>query len=150
VAVIVVLFLFAAIFWSAFEQAPTSLNLFAKDFTNRSFFGWEMPATWFQSINSAFIILLAPLFAALWVGLGRRRGDLSSPAKFSLGLFFAGVGFLLMIPAARGWWQQRLAEGVGDVAGGELLLPDRGRALPEPGGALVDDQAERRASTWAR
>jgi POT family proton-dependent oligopeptide transporter len=100
VAVIVVLFLFAAIFWSAFEQAPTSLNLFAADFTNRSFFGWEMPATWFQSINSAFIILLAPFFAALWVGLARRRGDLSSPAKFSLGLFFAGVGFLLMIPAA--------------------------------------------------
>jgi len=100
VAVIVVLFLFAAIFWSAFEQAPTSLNLFAKDFTNRNLGGFQVPATWFQSINSAFIILLAPLFAALWVGLGRRRGDLSSPAKFALGLFFAGIGFALMIPAA--------------------------------------------------
>jgi proton-dependent oligopeptide transporter, POT family len=101
VAVIVVLFVFAAIFWSAFEQAPTSLNLFAADFTNRSIGGWQMPATWFQSINSAFVILLAPVFAALWVTLARNRGgDLSSPAKFSAGLFFAGLGFLLMIFAA--------------------------------------------------
>jgi proton-dependent oligopeptide transporter, POT family len=100
VAVIVVLFVFAAIFWSAFEQAPTSLNLFAADFTDRTVFGFEMPATWFQSINSAFVILLAPVFAALWVTLARNRGDLSSPAKFSAGLFFAGLGFLLMIFAA--------------------------------------------------
>jgi len=101
VAVIIVLFVFAAIFWSAFEQAPTSLNLFAADFTNRTIGTFEVPATWFQSVNAAFIILLAPLFAALWVALGRRKqGDLSAPAKFALGLAFAGVGFLLMIPAA--------------------------------------------------
>lgn len=100
VAVIFVLFLFATVFWGAFEQAPTSLNLFAADFTDRNVGGFEVPATWFQSINSAFIILLAPLFAALWVGLSRRGGDLSSPAKFSVGLFFAGIGFLMMIPAA--------------------------------------------------
>jgi proton-dependent oligopeptide transporter, POT family len=100
VGVIMVLFAFAAIFWSAFEQAPTALNLFARDFTNRTIGSFEVPATWFQSINSAFIILLAPVFAALWVGLSRRRGDLSAPGKFALGLFFAGLGFLLMIPAA--------------------------------------------------
>ena len=100
VAVIFVLFLFATVFWGAFEQAPTSLNLFAADFTDRQIGGFEVPATWFQSINSAFIILLAPFFAALWVRMGRRGGDLSSPAKFSLGLFFAGIGFLMMIPAA--------------------------------------------------
>jgi POT family proton-dependent oligopeptide transporter len=100
VAVIVVLFLFAAVFWSAFEQAPTSLNLFAKDFTRRQMGSFEMPATWFQSINSAFIIILAPVFAWIWVAMGRRGRDLSSPAKFSLGLFFAGLGFLMMIPAA--------------------------------------------------
>ncbi|HYW07242.1 MAG TPA: peptide MFS transporter [Longimicrobium sp.] len=100
VAVIVVLFLFAAIFWSAFEQAPTSLNLFAKDFTDRQFGSFEMPATWFQSINSAFVIILAPLFAVLWVGLARRGIDLSSPAKFALGLAFAGLGFFMMIFAA--------------------------------------------------
>ena len=100
VGVIVVLFAFAAIFWSAFEQAPTSLNLFARDFTDRSVAGFEVPATWFQSVNPLMIILCAPLFAALWVGLAKRGGDLSSPAKFSLGLFLAGIGFLIMIFAA--------------------------------------------------
>jgi POT family proton-dependent oligopeptide transporter len=100
VAVIVVLFIFAAIFWSAFEQAPTSLNLFANDFTERNVGGFEVPATWFQSVNPLFIIICAPMFAALWVGLAKRRGDLSSPAKFSLGLALAGVGFLVMIFAA--------------------------------------------------
>jgi POT family proton-dependent oligopeptide transporter len=101
VLVIAVLFLFAAIFWSAFEQAPTSLNLFAKDFTNRRVGTFEVPAVWFQSVNSAFIILLAPLFAAVWTRLGKKGRDISSPAKFSLGLLFAGVGFLVMIFAAR-------------------------------------------------
>jgi len=100
VAVIMVLFIFAAIFWSAFEQAPTSLNLFAADFTDRNIGGWEMPATWFQAINSFFVIALAPVFAALWLTLGRRNRDFSSPGKFSLGLFFAGLGFLMMIFAA--------------------------------------------------
>jgi POT family proton-dependent oligopeptide transporter len=100
VLLIAVLFVFAAVFWSAFEQAPTSLNLFAKDFTARTVAGWEIPATWFQSINSAFIIMLAPVFAGLWTKLGARGVNLSSPAKFSLGLLFAGVGFLIMIFAA--------------------------------------------------
>lgn len=98
--VIAVLFVFAAIFWSAFEQAPTSLNLFAKDFTNREFFGTTIPATWFQSVNSAFIIICAPLFAALWTTLGARGKDFSSPAKFSLGLVLTAVGFVIMIFAA--------------------------------------------------
>lgn len=100
VAVIFVLFVFAAIFWAAFEQAPTSLNLFANDFTDRSIFGWQMPATWFQSVNSAFIIVLAPVFAALWVWMAKRNIELSSPAKFALGLAMAGVGFAIMIFAA--------------------------------------------------
>jgi proton-dependent oligopeptide transporter, POT family len=100
VAVIVVLFIFAAIFWSAFEQAPTALNLFARDFTDRTVGGFEIPATWFQSVNPLMIILFAPMFAALWVGLAKRGGDLSAPAKFSLGLFLAGVGFVIMIFAA--------------------------------------------------
>ena len=98
VGVIFILFVFAAIFWSAFEQAPTSLNLFARDFTDRMLWGFEIPTTWFQSVNSLFIFLLAPFFAAVWVKLGPR--DLSAPAKFSLGLFFAGLGFVIMIFAA--------------------------------------------------
>jgi POT family proton-dependent oligopeptide transporter len=100
VLVILVLFLFAAVFWAAFEQAPTSLNLFARDFTDRQIGGFEVPATWYQSINSGFIILLAPVFAWLWVALARRGHDLSSPTKFTLGLVFAAIGFGLMIPAA--------------------------------------------------
>jgi POT family proton-dependent oligopeptide transporter len=99
VAVIFVLFFFAAVFWSAFEQAPTSLNLFARDFTQRQVGSFEVPATWFQSINSAFIIIFAPVFAWIWVALARRGIDLSSPTKFALGLFFAGLGFLMMMPA---------------------------------------------------
>jgi POT family proton-dependent oligopeptide transporter len=100
VAVIVVLFLFATVFWAAFEQAPTSLNLFARDYTNRVLFGWEMPTLWLQAANSLFVIALAPVFAAIWLALGRRGKDLSSPSKFSTGLFFGGIGFLLMVPAA--------------------------------------------------
>jgi POT family proton-dependent oligopeptide transporter len=100
VVLIAILFIFAAIFWAAFEQAPTSLNLFAKDFTDRVIFGWEVPAVWFQSVNSVFIILLAPVFAAIWLGLGKRGANPPSPAKFAMGLLFAGIGFAIMIPAA--------------------------------------------------
>jgi POT family proton-dependent oligopeptide transporter len=176
VAVILVLFIFAAVFWSAFEQAPTSLNLFANDFTVRTydtswvpeglgtvaywlglaavigaivwfashvirrgttagfpglvalamliggglvaFFGslageatFEVPTTWFQSINAACIVLFAPMFAVLWVALSKRGGDLSAPAKFALGLVLAGIGFAIMIPAAN------LIAGAGDGSG---------------------------------
>ena len=100
VAVILVLFIFAAIFWSAFEQAPTSLNLFARDYTDRHIFGWEMPTLWLQSVNSIFVIALAPVFAWIWTSLGERGKDPSSPAKFAFGLLFAGLGFLVMVPAS--------------------------------------------------
>ena len=100
VAVIMVLFVFAAIFWSAFEQAPTSLNLFARDFTDRTVGGFTIPATWFQSVNPLMIIIFAPLFASGWVSMARRGVDLSSPTKFALGLFLAGLGFVIMIFAA--------------------------------------------------
>lgn len=100
VFVIAILFFFAAIFWAGFEQAPTSLNLFARDFTERVYFGWQIPAIWFQVINSVFIVLLAPVFAAIWVAMDRRNANPSSTVKFSLGLVFAGLGFAIMIPAA--------------------------------------------------
>jgi POT family proton-dependent oligopeptide transporter len=100
VLVIAVLFVAAAIFWGAFEQAPTSLNLFAKDFTQRQIGSFEVPATWFQSVNSLFIIIFAPIFAAVWTWLAARNIDISSPAKFALGLAFAGIGFLIMIVPA--------------------------------------------------
>jgi POT family proton-dependent oligopeptide transporter len=100
ILVILVLFVFSVVFWSAFEQAPTSLNLFARDFTDRTLFGWQMPASWFQSVESFFVIVFAPLLAVLWTRLGSRGKDLSSPTKFALGLALAGVGFLLMVAAA--------------------------------------------------
>ena len=99
-AVIFVLFVFAAIFWAAFEQAPTSLQLFANDFTDRNLFGFSIPATWFQSVNSLFIIIFSPVFAALWVWMAKRNVEFSSPTKFALGLALAGIGFQLMVFAA--------------------------------------------------
>ncbi|MBC7895136.1 MAG: MFS transporter, partial [Cytophagaceae bacterium] len=100
VVVIVVLFLFSMIFWAAFEQSPTSLNLFARDFTDRQLGGWEMPASWFQSIEPFFVVALAPLMAALWIGLEKRGMALSSPTKFSFALATAGIGFIAMVVAA--------------------------------------------------
>lgn len=97
VIVIGVLFIFAAIFWAAFEQAPTSLNLFAKDFTERHIGSFEVPALWFQSINSFLIIIFAPVFAGIWTWFGTRNISISSPAKFALGLLMAAVGFFIMI-----------------------------------------------------
>jgi POT family proton-dependent oligopeptide transporter len=115
--VVLVLFLAAAVFWAAFEQAPTSLNLFAKDFTDRMAFGWEIPIAWFNSINAFFVIVFAPVMAAVWTWWSKRPGgDLSSPAKFVLGLALAGIGFALMVLPANaivasggilkvsGWW----------------------------------------------
>jgi POT family proton-dependent oligopeptide transporter len=100
VLVIFLLFVFGSIFWSAFEQAPTSLNLFARDFTDRVVFGWQMPTLWLQSANSVFVIALAPVFGAIWIFLGKRGKDPSSVAKFAWGLFFAGLGFVVMLLAA--------------------------------------------------
>ncbi|HEY2026232.1 MAG TPA: peptide MFS transporter [Gemmatimonadaceae bacterium] len=97
--VILVLFLFSAAFWSAYEQAPTSLNLFAKDFTDRRVFGWEMPTLWLQSATPLFVIVLSPVFAAVWVRLARRGIDLSSPTKFAFALFCAGLSYLIMVAA---------------------------------------------------
>src|SRR5207247_599005 len=79
--VIIVLFLASALFWSAFEQAGSTLNLFAERSTDKRLLGYAYPASWFQSINSLFIIALAPVIAWLWV-----RKEISSPAKFSWGL----------------------------------------------------------------
>jgi POT family proton-dependent oligopeptide transporter len=97
-AAVLILFVFAALFWSAFEQAGSSLNLFAERFTRTEIFGLRFPASWLQSVNSLFLILLSPVFAWLWPALGRREP--SSPAKFALGLLFVGGGFLVISLAA--------------------------------------------------
>jgi proton-dependent oligopeptide transporter, POT family len=95
---ITVLFLFAILFWAAYEQAGTSLTLFADRYTRTAVFGWSFPSSWFQTVPAAFVILLSPLFAWMWLRLGTRQP--SSATKFALGLLLVGLGFLVIVPAA--------------------------------------------------
>ena len=97
-AVLMILFLFSTIFWMGFEQAATSFNLFADKLTDNRIFGWEFPASWLQSVNSLLIVIFAPIVGAVWMALGKRQP--SDAVKFSLGLLFAGVGFLVVAYAA--------------------------------------------------
>lgn len=97
-AAMAVFFVFAAIFWGAYEQAGSTLNLFGDRYTNTSILGFSFPSSWFASVQAIFVILLSPMFAWLWVRLGKREP--STPAKFAFGLFFIGLSFVfLMIPA---------------------------------------------------
>ncbi|MGH7550009.1 MAG: peptide MFS transporter [Gemmatimonadota bacterium] len=90
------LFLLAALFWSGFEQAGSSMNLFAEGLTDRVVFGWEAPASWLQSVNPIFIVLLAPVFGYLWVWLANRHTNPSIPVKFGLGLLGLSAGFFVI------------------------------------------------------
>ena len=97
IGAIVIFFLAASIFWGAYEQAGSTLNLFADRFTRNEIFGFSFPSSWFQSVQPAFVIILAPVFGWLWVRLGRRQP--SSPAKFAIGLLFMSLAFMVLIPA---------------------------------------------------
>jgi POT family proton-dependent oligopeptide transporter len=98
VAAIFVFFLFTILFWAAYEQKGASLNLFAKDLVRTEVFGMRFPSSYMQSLTPLFVIFLAPIFSVLWVRLRDRQP--SSPAKFTLGLLFIGVAYLLLIPAS--------------------------------------------------
>ena len=104
--VIIFLLLLQPVFWGLFEQAGAAVSLFTDRHVDRTFMGWEVPTTWFQSVNAAFIILLGPVFASLWTMLGRRGLEPSTPAKFGLAIVQVGLGFLLLV-----WGAQ--AQGVG-------------------------------------
>ncbi|MDX2143497.1 MAG: peptide MFS transporter [Rhodospirillaceae bacterium] len=91
-------FLCAAVFWSVFDQAGSTLNLFADRNTKNELFGFAFPSAWYQSLNPLFIIIFAPVFAALWLKLGDKQP--SSPVKFALGLIGASVGFWVIAVAA--------------------------------------------------
>jgi POT family proton-dependent oligopeptide transporter len=98
--VMMALFVGCAVFWAGFEQMGASFNLFAQRYTDRHFLGWEAPAGMLQGVNPTFIIIFAPLLAALWLALGRRNRDPSPPAKFAAGLILMGLGFLVMFVAS--------------------------------------------------
>jgi proton-dependent oligopeptide transporter, POT family len=99
--VLVMLFLCCAVFWSGFEQAGSSFNLFAERYTDRRLGGFEVPAAWFQSLNAVDIVLFALPFAALWSWLGARKRDPSAPMKFTLGLVGMAIGFPVIAAAAK-------------------------------------------------
>jgi proton-dependent oligopeptide transporter, POT family len=108
---ILVLFIASTLFWFAFEQAGSTLNLFAEKSTNRNVLGFVYPASWMQFVQPLFVISLAPVFAWLWIAL--RHREPSSPAKFSIGLIFVSLSFAILVPAAKinesgvlvsSWW----------------------------------------------
>src|SRR5262249_29817119 len=98
IVVIAVLFVASTLFWMGYEQAGSSMNLFADRLTNRVMFGWEMPTTWLQSVNPIFVISFSPLFGMLWAKLGDRQPSI--PAKFALGLIQLAVGFAILVWAS--------------------------------------------------
>ena len=110
IAAIGVFFIAAVLFWAVFEQAGTTLTLFADELTRTEILGQPFPSSWFQSVNALFVIALAPFFAWLWVALGTRQPSVA--LKFVFGLIFLGLSFALMVPAAQGivagkvspWW----------------------------------------------
>lgn len=98
-AAVLVFSLAALVFMAFFEQAGSTISLFGDQLTRTEILGYKFPSAWFQSVNSLFVILLAPVFAWLWLRLGDKQP--SAPLKFTLGLALLGLSFVLMVPAAR-------------------------------------------------
>ena len=114
--VILILAFFGNIFfWAAFEQAGSSMNVFADQNTNRVILGYDFPSTWYQSVNALTIILCAPLFSMLWVWLDKRNANPSTPVKFAIGLWLLGLSFIAMVLGA-------LEAQGGNLAGPHWLL----------------------------
>ena len=102
ILVIYIIAFFVIFFWASFEQAGASLTFFADEQVDRRVFGWEMPASYFQSFNAVFVVTLAPLFAMLWAFMARRGNEPSSPLKQAMGLFLLAVGYLVIAYGVRG------------------------------------------------
>ena len=101
VLVMVALVAASVTFWAGYEQTGASMNLFADRYTDRHIFGWNMPTAWLQAVNPFFIIAFAPVFAALWIALGKRGRDLNAASKFGAGLILLGLGFIVMYFASQ-------------------------------------------------
>ena len=102
IGIIFVLAFFVIFFWAAYEQAGASLTFFADEQTDRMIWGWEMPASYFQSFGAVFIVLLAPVFASLWSFLNKHNIEPSSPMKQAIGLFLLSMGYLLIAFGVKG------------------------------------------------
>jgi POT family proton-dependent oligopeptide transporter len=98
---LLLMFVFVAFFWAVYEQAGSSLNLFADRYVDLHIAGRTLPSSWFQSAQPVFVIVLAPVFAELWRQLRKRRREPSTPLKMALGLAIIGVGCVFMIVAGR-------------------------------------------------
>jgi len=96
VAVILILAVFNIFFWSGFEQAGTTFNIFARDNTQRLIGNWEIPASWFQSINSICILIFAPIFSVMWLKLDKKNLNPNTPMKFAWGMILLSLGFVVM------------------------------------------------------
>ena len=137
IILIFVFFLAAVLFWSGYEQAGSSMNLFAERLTDRMIGHWEMPASWLQAVNPVFIIVFAPFVGVLWVWL--RSREPSTPAKMGYGLVLLAVGFLVVA------WGATFTRGGAKVSpmwlGRDLLPAHGGRAVLEPCRIEQRDQA---------
>ena len=109
IVLILVLFFGAAFFWSGFDQAGSSFNIFAKEYTDRIILGWEYPASWLQVLNPILVVILSPFMAYMWIFLGKRMLDPSLPFKFGLGLIFMAIGFLFIATGANVAMQEGMA-----------------------------------------
>ena len=109
IILILVLFFGAAFFWSGFDQAGSSFNIFAKEYTDRIILGWEYPASWLQVLNPILVVILSPFMAYLWIFLGKRMLDPSLPFKFGMGLILMAVGFIFIAIGANIAMQDGLA-----------------------------------------
>ena len=99
ISVILVLLFFVTFFWAGFEQAGSTLTLYTDKFIDKTIWGWEIPTSWLQAVNPIFIVILGPLFSALWVGLAKKGKNPSTPIKMGLGMIALAVGFIFMIGA---------------------------------------------------
>lgn len=100
VGVLIILFLAIALFWAGYEQAGTSLQIFAERHTQRMIGGWEVPSSWFQNFQPTFVLIFAPVLASLWISLSSRNRNPSIPVKFALGLILLGLSFFVMVAAS--------------------------------------------------
>ena len=133
--VILVLAFFNIAFWAGFEQAGGTMNLFAKENTDRLLFGWEVPASWYQNINPLAILIFAPIFSVMWLKLDAMKFNPRTPLKFAIGLFLGALAFFIMTQASNAadggnlvspWW---LVAVYVTLTFGELMLSPIGLSM---------------------